>query len=434
MLEFLLLTSLILLLIVSVQSSERYIKNVFIISGILVAIFAVNLWFDHYRHFSIFFSALSAASIGIGFFSNPGKRLLKIGIGIWLFFLMTSVWYLNLFDRPISPGKPPMLFAGIHLLDSIQDKHSDTHLFWPLFFLFFVFITWLLPHRKRTIGICILIFWLIACTDPIFSNKKYAHIYWGGVIDEVSRNWVWGTGVDARNNYKETRLFIAAKKGDIVQVKKLLDQGASINDQGTTVHGGICTPLDAAIRHNSYGVFLLLVTNGVDTNKANKEGWYPIHHASAARVTDMRIIEYLVNHGADVNIPVESKYVTYPLHEAVRMVCNSKIKECNASNEKLIKFIIGHGANLEMRNWKGYTPLIEATRESNFEAVKLLVELGADINAQDKRGETALKKAIESKENLETDKKLNEKSKDRLERYQKIVSFLEPLTKDIKEP
>ena len=53
---------------------------------------------------------------------------------------------------------------------------------------------------------------------------------------------------------------------------------------------------------------------------------------------------------------------------------------CKSGIEHLVKFLVKHGANINIENIKGKTPLIYACRSGNINIVKYLVEHGADVN------------------------------------------------------
>lgn len=55
-----------------------------------------------------------------------------------------------------------------------------------------------------------------------------------------------------------------------------------------------------------------------------------------------------------------------------------------------IRLLVKHGADIEERTGGGATPLIGAVQWSHFESAEAMAKLGADVNAQDERGMTAL--------------------------------------------
>lgn len=123
-----------------------------------------------------------------------------------------------------------------------------------------------------------------------------------------------------------TPLTNAVSRGDIQQVKALLDSGAQIDEQGGDPSR---TPLAWAI---TYGHF--------------------------------DIVKLLIERGADVNY----RGVGSPLFWAI------KVGDIN-----LVNFLIEKGANVNQIQWDLSTPLMEAAQRRNTNIVDLLLERGADL-------------------------------------------------------
>jgi ankyrin repeat protein len=63
----------------------------------------------------------------------------------------------------------------------------------------------------------------------------------------------------------------------------------------------------------------------------------------------------------------------------------------------VIKLLVERGANIQVKNTSGRTPLHVAAYNLNAgDAVSYLIEKGADVNARDSTGETPLRYALES--------------------------------------
>lgn len=59
-------------------------------------------------------------------------------------------------------------------------------------------------------------------------------------------------------------------------------------------------------------------------------------------------------------------------------------------HNEIAKILIEAGANVNAQNDTGYTALLTATRSCNPELVKILIEAGANVNTRDNDGDTAL--------------------------------------------
>ncbi|KAL6589059.1 ankyrin repeat-containing domain protein, partial [Neocallimastix sp. 'constans'] len=86
-----------------------------------------------------------------------------------------------------------------------------------------------------------------------------------------------------------------------------------------------------------------------------------------------KIIKYLVEQGTDVN--KGNNRAETPLHDA-----------CNNENEDLIKYLVEHGADINKENINDEIPLFIACERGIEKIIKYLVEHGADINKEIEHG------------------------------------------------
>lgn len=90
----------------------------------------------------------------------------------------------------------------------------------------------------------------------------------------------------------------------------------------------------------------------------------------------MNMIELLVKHGADINKQDVRK--TTALHHAAEIPQDITLKP--------LKYLIENGANINAQDINGNTPLFIAYAVNNPEAVKLLLNAGADITIRNNNG------------------------------------------------
>ena len=154
-------------------------------------------------------------------------------------------------------------------------------------------------------------------------------------------------------------LHVAARDGDLEQVRALIDAGADLDAQGDNGE----TPLNTAILEGHVLVASLLIDRGADIQARNKGGFTPLH--AAAYVNAVEIAEQLLSRGADVKDQMNKAGVT-PLSVA-----------SEEGHPGLVKVLIDHGADLEAGERNGYTPLTRALWRGQKEVVALLQRSGA---------------------------------------------------------
>jgi ankyrin repeat protein len=91
------------------------------------------------------------------------------------------------------------------------------------------------------------------------------------------------------------------------------------------------------------------------------------------------IARYLVEKGADVNTPSANSFKVVPIHSA-----------SSISSYPLVKLLVDKGADLNARQQGGFTALHSAAGHGATEIVTLLLDKGADWQAKTDTGETAL--------------------------------------------
>lgn len=68
----------------------------------------------------------------------------------------------------------------------------------------------------------------------------------------------------------------------------------------------------------------------------------------------------------------------------------------NESNYVEVMYLTDHGANINVKNDNGITPLMFACMNGNIDIVSALIHLGADLNLTNEKGQTAIMIAIEN--------------------------------------
>ena len=147
-------------------------------------------------------------------------------------------------------------------------------------------------------------------------------------------------------------------------------------DQSRIFPGVLSYTLIDACSSGNNRVVQYLVNKGADVNYVNR-GRSPL--ISACHSRNLNLIEYLVELGADVGKTDQIKNT--PLHIACFYNCLS-----------IVKFLIEKApANIEAKNESGQMPLHVACSHNQYQIVKYLISISKiDINARDNDGMTAL--------------------------------------------
>ncbi|KAL5007397.1 hypothetical protein ScPMuIL_016203 [Solemya velum] len=141
-------------------------------------------------------------------------------------------------------------------------------------------------------------------------------------------------------NLNSTPLHWATRQGHLTTVVQLMSYGAdpSLRDG----EGCSCIHLGAQFGHTS--IVAYLIAKGQDVNMVDKNGMTPLMW-SAYRVFGCDPTRLLMTFGATVNTG-DRLTGNYPLHWA-----------CLTGNNIVIKMLLEHGANMDVNNNKGQSPI-----------------------------------------------------------------------------
>lgn len=213
-----------------------------------------------------------------------------------------------------------------------------------------------------------------------------------------------------------TALHFAVREGDLETLKILVEAGANVNQ----VSEFGWTPLLTATQNRYYQMGKFLLGHGADPNIANEGGWNPLYIATdnrnieggdyPTRKPDMDHLDFirlLLKHGADPNLRMASSTETRTIftHQWLREEgATPFLRASQSSDIELMKLLLEHGADPNITTSIGVTPLMVAagiawvegvtfewSEEANKETIRMLLELGNAVNAQDREdGRTAL--------------------------------------------
>lgn len=175
-------------------------------------------------------------------------------------------------------------------------------------------------------------------------------------------------------------------------ISMLIKSGADVNAQDTDGN----SPLLLACQNqnnNNLKLVKLLIASGADVNKQNKQG------KTALLVADqLNIIKLLLENGANIHHEDSIKDKTGQCPPLIDAVLATEYYP-SSQNIKLIKLLLDYGANPNLQ-WKnsGETALHIAAFYGLTNVAKLLIKQGADLDIQQYNGDTPLMVAIQAKQ------------------------------------
>jgi len=210
--------------------------------------------------------------------------------------------------------------------------------------------------------------------------------------------------------YLENNLMVAASKGYIDEIERLLEKGADINAE--TSEGA--TPLIFAVANNQIGSVLTLLDYGPEVNKFTSNNETPL--IISVRNLNSQITEALLQSGADIDLA--DRFGSTPLHYATLegsfyiadlllyydADCNIKAIDGTtplmaailAGFTDIADLLIQNGANLESKDKDGFTPLLIAAQNGDTLIMSILLKEGVNLYETNNFNYNALAIAIES--------------------------------------
>jgi ankyrin repeat protein len=215
-----------------------------------------------------------------------------------------------------------------------------------------------------------------------------------------------------------TALLFAARQGQLNSVRALLDGGAEINLGDTDGN----TALVLAILNTHYDLAQYLIDKGADPNAANRDGraalftavemyaptWSPLPaRREDGKLIALDIIRSLIDKGANVNArltgPSAIEKVAFD-HGDKTLAAGATpfMVAVRTGSTEMMRLLLDKGADPKLGHEKGglnslmlaaglkWSNSLPGTEAQALEAVKMLVDMGVDVNAVTETGETAL--------------------------------------------
>ena len=262
-------------------------------------------------------------------------------------------------------------------------------------------------------------------TEASRSQTALMWAAWEGHTEVVGALLEHGADVLARSTTGYSALLLAAREGYLDTTRALLASGADVND---AAEDGTTALVVATIRgHTTFAEFLL--NQGADPNRG--PGFTPLHWAAGVFDTELNdfsngitsadtewsafgglpeperiaLVKVLLAHGADPNARARRTPgfgITVKSHVGNMSGGTAFLIAARANDVAVMRELLAHGADPLVPTRNGTTPLMMAagvghepgitrsTERDALRAVTLCAELGADVNAVNENGDTAL--------------------------------------------
>jgi uncharacterized protein len=159
-----------------------------------------------------------------------------------------------------------------------------------------------------------------------------------------------------------TALAWAAHRDDLETAELLIRAGANVNaanDYGVT-------PLALACANGNAAMAQKLLLAGADPNSALPTGETVL--MTASRTGNLDVVQRLLAHGANVNAKESWRGQT-----ALMWAVDQK-------HPQVVQALIDRGADVHARSSNGFTPLLFAARVDDIDSARVLLAAGADVN------------------------------------------------------
>jgi ankyrin repeat protein len=201
-----------------------------------------------------------------------------------------------------------------------------------------------------------------------------------GLTGMIQPLLVYGADADARDESGRTALHRLVATGDLKAIEILVRHGADVSARNNTGY----TPLMYAAFGAKPDAVKALLTNAPEVNTKDKGGRAALDHAMfPLTYFSIAIRDVLLQHGADTNIRVDN---FEPLLTAVVRSQDYSVAD--------VQVFLRYGANVNAIDDFGSTALHAAVERLDMQIVDTILQHDADVNARDGQGKTPLMLAV----------------------------------------
>lgn len=248
--------------------------------------------------------------------------------------------------------------------------------------------------------------------DVVLKNSQctsFHHAVRSGFVDIVQEFIERGADLNAPNHDELTPLHLALSVGHSSTVKLLLSKGADVTyadklkplfsecysnrgniveeliNQGAKINGNVtvdATALLLALKNTREDVAEVLLKHGADFQRRDSSGNSCLHYASMAGFES--IVRLLIEKGAKIN--TRNGHGKSPLLKALKY-----------KRASIARILLENGALPTAVDYHGFSCLHFASRMGGDDIVGKLINLGLDVNLQNKYNKTPLMLALSEK-------------------------------------
>lgn len=190
------------------------------------------------------------------------------------------------------------------------------------------------------------------------------------------------------------------KKTGVAEIIELINEGginASSKTEiniGDVTHYPNSTPLMIASSYGHYDIAKALIDNGALVNLRAGDGFNAL--MKAVRTGNIEIAKLLIEHNSDINIKNKDGK-------------NMIMIACEKGNEEMFNILIENNADINEKSSWGASALIYASEKGNINIMQYLIDNGIDVNGKaDDNGDTPLLWAVTGENPYEASKLLIE--------------------------
>lgn len=194
------------------------------------------------------------------------------------------------------------------------------------------------------------------------------------------------------------------KKTGVAEIIELINEGginASSKTEiniGDVTHYANSTPLMIASSYGHYDIAKALIDNGALVNLRAGDGFNAL--MEAVRTGNIEIAKLLIEHNSDINIKNKDGK-------------NMIMIACEKGNEEMFNLLIENNADINEKSSWGASALIYASEKGNINIMQYLIDNGIDVNGKaDDNGDTPLLWAVTGENPYEASKLLIENGAD----------------------